>query len=227
MTNNQKDMDKKEIREVIARRSALELNDGDVVNLGIGLPTIIPNYVSSDVNVVLQSENGMLGMGAAPAEGEEDPDFVNAGGEYITCKEGASSFDSSVSFGIIRGGHVDVTILGALQVDEKGNLANWIIPGKKTPGMGGAMDLIVGAKRVILAMEHTARGNHKIMKECNLPLTAAGQVDMIITEMGVMEIVPEGILLKEYNPLFTLEQIQEATDAKLIIAEDLIEMKAV
>ncbi|MCT4604051.1 MAG: 3-oxoacid CoA-transferase subunit B [Marinifilum sp.] len=220
-------MDKKEIREIIAKRAALELNDGDVVNLGIGLPTIIPNYVSADVNVTLQSENGMLGMGAAPAEGEEDPDFVNAGGGYITCKEGASSFDSSVSFGIIRGGHVDVTILGALQVDEQGNLANWIIPGRLTPGMGGAMDLIVGAKRVILAMEHTAKGRHKILKECNLPLTAAGQVNLIITEMGVMEVLPEGIVLKEYNPLFSLEQIQEATDAKLIIAEDLIEMKVV
>jgi acetate CoA/acetoacetate CoA-transferase beta subunit len=218
-------MDKNEIREVIARRAALELHDGDVVNLGIGLPTIIPNYVSADVNVILQSENGLLGMDVAPAEGEEDPDFVNAGGGFITYKKGASSFDSAVSFGIIRGGHVDVTILGALQVDEKGNLANWIIPGKKTPGMGGAMDLVVGAKRVILAMEHTARGNHKIMTHCNLPLTAAGQVNMIITEMGVMELIPEGILLKEYNPLFSLEQIQEATEAKLIIAEDLIEMR--
>ncbi len=218
-------MDKNEIREVIAKRAALELHDGDVVNLGIGLPTIIPNYVPENVNVILQSENGLLGMGAAPVEGEEDPDFVNAGGGFITCKKGASSFDSSVSFGIIRGGHVDVTILGALQVDEHGNLANWIIPGKMTPGMGGAMDLIVGAKRVILAMEHTARGSHKIMKDCNLPLTAAGQVNMIITEMGVMDIVPEGILLKEINPLFTIEQIQEATDAKLIIAEDLIEMR--
>jgi len=218
-------MDKNEIREIIARRAALELHDGDVVNLGIGLPTIIPNYVPEDVNVILQSENGLLGMGAAPADGEEDPDFINAGGGFITCKEGASSFDSSVSFGIIRGGHVDVTILGALQVDEKGNLANWIIPGKKTPGMGGAMDLIVGAKRVILAMEHTARGSHKIMEKCSLPLTAAGQVNLIITEMGVMEIVPEGILLKEINPLFTIEQIREATDAKLIIAEDLIEMR--
>ncbi|PKQ61002.1 succinyl-CoA--3-ketoacid-CoA transferase [Labilibaculum filiforme] len=218
-------MDKNEIREVIARRAALELHDGDVVNLGIGLPTIIPNYVPEEVNVILQSENGLLGMGVAPAEGEEDPDFVNAGGGYITCKNGASSFDSSVSFGIIRGGHVDVTILGALQVDEKGNLANWIIPGKKTPGMGGAMDLIVGAKRVILAMEHTARGSHKIMTNCNLPLTAAGQVNMIITEMGVMEIVPEGILLKEINSEFTIEQIQEATEAKLIIATDLIEMR--
>jgi acetate CoA/acetoacetate CoA-transferase beta subunit len=218
-------MDKKEIREIIAKRAALELNDGDVVNLGIGLPTFIPNYVQADVNVVLQSENGLLGMGPTPAEGEEDPDFINAGGAYITCKEGASSFDSSVSFGIIRGGHVDVTFLGALQVDEKGNLANWIIPGKKTPGMGGAMDLLVGAKNVILTMEHTARGNHKIMKECTLPLTAAGQVNLIITEMGVMQVTPEGIVLKEYNPVFTLEQIQEATDAKLIIAEDLIEMK--
>lgn len=218
-------MDKNEIREVIAKRAALELKDGDVVNLGIGLPTIIPNYVSHDVNVILQSENGLLGMGAAPDMGTEDPDFVNAGGGYITCKEGASSFDSSVSFGIIRGGHVDVTILGALQVDEKGNLANWIIPGKMTPGMGGAMDLIVGAKRVILAMEHTAKGSHKIMKECSLPLTAAGQVNMIITEMGVMKIVPEGILLTEINPEFTIEQVQEATDAKLIVAEDLIDMR--
>ena len=218
-------MDKKEIREVIARRAALELHDGDVVNLGIGLPTIIPNYVPENVNVILQSENGLLGMGVAPAEGDEDLDFVNAGGGFITHKKGASSFDSSVSFGIIRGGHVDVTVLGALQVDEKGNLANWIIPGKKTPGMGGAMDLIVGAKRVILAMEHTARGSHKIMTDCTLPLTATSQVNLIITEMGVMDIVPEGILLKEINPLFTIEQIQEATDAKLIIAEDLMEMR--
>jgi acetate CoA/acetoacetate CoA-transferase beta subunit len=218
-------MDKKEIREVIAKRSALELQDGDVVNLGIGLPTFIPNYVPDNVNVILQSENGLLGMGAVPAEGEEDKDFVNAGGGHITYKEGASSFDSAASFAIIRGGHVDVTILGALQVDEKGNLANWMIPGKKTPGMGGAMDLIVGAKRVILSMEHTARGNHKIMTLCNLPLTAAGQVEMIITEMGVMKITPEGILLTEINPMFTVEQVQEATDAKLIIAEDIAEMK--
>lgn len=218
-------MDKREIREVIAKRAALELKDGDVVNLGIGLPTIIPNYVPDNVKVILQSENGLLGMGAAPQEGEEDEDFINAGGGYITSKEGASCFDSATSFGIIRGGHVDVTILGALQVDEKGNLANWMIPGKKTPGMGGAMDLLVGAKRVILSMEHTARGNHKIMKECTLPLTAAGQVDMIITEMGVMKITPEGIVLTEINPVFTLEQIQDATDARLIIPENLMEMR--
>jgi len=220
-------MDKKEIREIIAKRAALELKDGDVVNLGIGLPTLVPNYLSDDIDVILQSENGMLGMGATPAEGEEDPDFINAGGGYITCKQGASSFDSSISFGIIRGGHVDASILGALQVDEKGDLANWMIPGKKTPGMGGAMDLLVGAKHVILAMEHTARGKHKIMKKCNLPLTAAGQVNMIITEMGVMEITPEGIVLTEINPLFTPEQVQEASDAKLIIAENLINMKSI
>ncbi len=218
-------MDKKEIRETIAKRAALELKDGDVVNLGIGLPTSVPNYVSPDVKVTLQSENGLLGMGASPVEGEEDPNFINAGGGYVTYKKGASCFDSATSFGIIRGGHVDVTILGALQVDEKGNLANWNIPGKRTPGMGGAMDLIVGAKRVILAMEHTARGNHKIMKKCSLPLTAATQVDLIITEMGVMEITEQGILLTEYNPCFTLKEIQEATDAKLILSENLIEMR--
>lgn len=217
-------MDKKEIREIIAKRAALELKDGDVVNLGIGLPTIIPNYVKKDVNVILQSENGLLGMAAAPAEGEENKDMVNAGGGYITCTADACSFDSAMSFGIIRGGHVDVTILGALQVDEKGNLANWIIPGKKTPGMGGAMDLLVGAKRVILSMEHTARGSHKIMKECDLPLTAAGQVNMIITEMGVMNIEKEGIVLTELNPIFTIEEVQAATDAKLIISDNLIEM---
>ncbi len=218
-------MDKKEIREVIAKRAALELKDGDVVNLGIGLPTIIPNYVPEGVQVVLQSENGLLGMSAAPEEGKEDKDLVNAGGGYITCTADACSFDSATSFGIIRGGHVDVTILGALQVDEKGNLANWMIPGKKTPGMGGAMDLLVGAKRVILSMEHTARGNHKIMKECNLPLTAAGQVNMIITEMGVMEITSGGIVLTEINPLFSVEDVQAATDAKLIISENLLEMR--
>jgi len=214
-------MDKDQIREVIARRAALELKDGDVVNLGIGLPTLVPNYVAPDVKVILQSENGLLGIGAEPAPGEENPELLNAGGGYITTIPGASTFDSATSFGIIRGGHVDVTILGALQVDEKGNLANWMIPGKKTPGMGGAMDLLVGAKKVILTMEHTAKGAHKIMKECNLPLTAAGQVNLIITEMGVMEITPEGIVLMEINPEFTVEEVQAATDAKLIIPEDI------
>ncbi len=212
-------MNKQQIREIIARRAALELHDGDVVNLGIGLPTLISNYVHEDISVILQSENGLLGMGATPEAGTEDPNFINAGGGYITHTIGASSFDSATSFGIVRGGHVDVTILGALQVDEEGNLANWMIPDKKTIGMGGAMDLIVGAKRVILAMEHTAQSQPKIMKQCTLPLTAKGEVDMIITEMGVMHITPQGIELTEYNPIFTIQQIQEASEATLIISE--------
>ncbi|MCR5555519.1 MAG: 3-oxoacid CoA-transferase subunit B [Bacteroidales bacterium] len=218
-------MDKNQIRETIAKRCALELKDGDVVNLGIGLPTEIPNYLPDNVHVVLQSENGLLGMGPTPEPGHEDPYLNNAGGAPMSALPGAASFDSATSFGIIRGGHVDVTILGALQVDEKGNLANWMIPGKKTPGMGGAMDLIVGAKRVILAMEHTAKGNPKILKSCTLPLTAAGQVNLIVTEMGVMEITPEGIVLKEINPEFTVDQVQAATEATLIIDKNLQPMR--
>ncbi len=214
-------MDKSQIREVIAKRAALEIKSGDVVNLGIGLPTLVPNYLPDNIEVTLQSENGLLGMGPQPAEGEEDKNYINAGGGYVTYTESASTFHSATSFSIIRGSHVDVTILGALEVDEKGNLANWMIPGKKTPGMGGAMDLLVGANRVILAMEHTAKGAHKILKECKLPLTAAGQVNMIITEMGVMEITDNGIVLTEINPMFTVEQVQEATEATLIISENL------
>ncbi len=214
-------MDKNEIRNFIARRAAKELKDGDVVNLGIGLPTAIPNFLPQGVNVILQSENGLIGMGPTPEEGKENPFYTNAGGGFITTTEGASSFDSATSFGIIRGGHVDVSILGAMQVDEQGDLANWMIPGKKTPGMGGAMDLLVGAKKVILAMEHTAKGNPKILKKCTLPLTAKGQVNMIITEMGVMEVTPKGIVLKEINPEFTVEQVQAATEAQLIIDENL------
>lgn len=214
-------MDKNQIREVIARRAALELKDGDVVNLGIGLPTMIPSYLPEGVTVTLQTENGAMGMGVAPAEGKEDRNLINAGGGYITLNPGACTFDSATSFAIIRGGHVNVSVLGALQVDEKGNLANWIIPGKMAPGMGGAMDLVVGAKKVILAMEHTQKGNPKILKECTLPLTAAGQVNLIITEMGVMEITPEGIVLKEINPEFTVEDVQAATEARLIVSPDL------
>ena len=214
-------MDKNQIKEVIAKRAALELHDGDVVNLGIGLPTMVPNYLPEGVSVTLQSENGMIGMGPAPEAGKEDPHFINAGGGFITYMPGAMTFDSATSFGIIRGGHVNVTLLGALEVDEKGNLANWIIPGKKVPGMGGAMDLLVGANKVILTMEHTAKGAPKILKECRLPLTAAGQVNMIITEMGVMEITKEGIVLTEINPEFTVEQVQAATEATLIISKNL------
>ncbi len=218
-------MDKQMIREVIAKRVALEMQNGNVVNLGIGLPTLVPNYLPQNVKVTLQSENGLLGMGPTPKPGEEDKFLLNAGGGFITALPGASSFDSATSFAVIRGGHVDVTVLGALQVDEKGNLANWMIPGKKTPGMGGAMDLLVGSRKVIIAMEHTANGEKKILKSCTLPLTAAGQVNMIITEMGVMEVTPEGILLKEINPEFAVEEVQALTEAELIVAEDLIEMK--
>ena len=214
-------MEKNEMREVIAKRAAKELHDGDVVNLGIGIPTLIPNYLPEGVTVTLQTENGAMGMGPTPEPGQEDKNLINAGGGAITLLPGACTFDSATSFAIIRGGHVNVSFLGALQVDEKGNLANWIIPGKMAPGMGGAMDLVVGAKRVILTMEHTQKGAPKILKECTLPLTAAGQVNMIITEMGVMDITPEGIVLKELHPEFTVEQVQAATEAKLIISPNL------
>jgi len=214
-------MDKNQIREVIARRCAKELKDGFVVNLGIGLPTLIPNYLPEGVTVVLQSENGLLGLGPTPEEGKENKYLVNAGGGYISVLPGGSIFDSSTSFGIIRGGHVDVTILGAMQVDEQGNLANWILPGGKTIGMGGAMDLLVGAKEVILAMEHTAKGKPKILKRCTLPLTAPHEVDMIVTEMGVMKVTPDGIVLSEINPDFTVDQVQQNTEATLIIPSDL------
>ncbi|KAI4469329.1 ketoacid-coenzyme a transferase [Holotrichia oblita] len=214
-------MDKDRIREVIARRAALELRDGDVVNLGIGLPTLVPDYLPAGVHVVLQSENGLLGVGARPAPGDENPELTDAGGGYITAVEGASSFDSATSFGIIRGGHVDATILGALQVDEEGNLANWIIPGKKTPGMGGAMDLLVGARQVIVAMEHTAKGSPKIMKKCTLPLTAAGQVNLIITEMGVMQVTRSGLMLTEINPEFGVADVRAATEADFAVSPEL------
>lgn len=218
-------MDKNQIRETIARRASKELEDGYVVNLGIGLPTLIPNYLDKDVHVTLHSENGLLGLGPKAAPGEENPELTDAGGACITAFPGASLFDSATSFGLVRGSHVDVTILGALQTDEKGNLANWSIPGKKTPGMGGAMDLLAGAKKVILAMEHTAKGNHKILKECTLPLTAPGVVQLIITEMGVMRVTPQGLELIEINPEFTVEQVQENTGCQLIISPDLKPMQ--
>ncbi|HNW21678.1 MAG TPA: 3-oxoacid CoA-transferase subunit B [Bacteroidales bacterium] len=217
-------MDKNQIRETIARRASFELKDGDVVNLGIGLPTQVLKYLSPKVKVIIQSENGCLGMGNPPEPGRENPDLIDAGGGAITLQPGASCFDSSLSFAIIRGGHVDITILGSLQVDEKGNIANWSIPGIKTPGIGGAMDLITGAKKVIVTMEHTAKGEHKILENCTLPLTAAGQVDRIITEMGVMDVTPEGLVLREINSEFTLEEVQKATGCRLIIPKDLKNM---
>lgn len=218
-------MDKYQIREVIARRVAKEFKDGDLVNLGIGLPTEVANYVSSDIEVTLQSENGFVGMGPAPKKGEEIKNLVNAGSQPVTILPGGMYFDSAFSFAIIRGGHLDCTVLGALQVDAKGNLANWMIPGKMVPGMGGAMDLVTGAKRVIVAMEHTAKGAIKIFETCDLPLTAVGVVDTIITEMGVMKVTEQGLKLLELNPVFTLEEIQAVTGCPLIIAEDLAEMK--
>src|SRR5690554_558125 len=217
-------MDKNQTKGFIAKRAAQQLKDGDVVNLGIGLPTMVANYLPEGANIFLQSENGFIGVGPVPLEGHEDMRVVNAGGQCVTILPGGVFFDSATSFGIIRGGHVDMTVLGALQVDEKGNLANWMIPGKMVPGMGGAMDLVTGAKKVVIAMEHTAKGAKKILKECTLPLTAAHQVDYIVTEMGFMEVTKEGIVLREINPEFSVEQVQEATEATLIIPEDLKEM---
>lgn len=214
-----------DIKEIIAARVAKELKDGDVVNLGIGLPTMVANFLPEGVDIILQSENGIMGMGPVPEAGKEDVDIVNAGAQYVTVNAGAMFFDSATSFGIIRGGHVDVTILGALEVDKYGSLANWIIPGKMVPGMGGAMDLVVGAKKVIIAMQHTQKGKHKILDACTLPYTAIHVADMIITEMGVMEITPEGIVLTELHPDYTVEQVQEATQCKLIISSDLKEMR--
>ena len=212
-------MDKAKIKEVIAKRVAQEFHDGDVVNLGIGIPTLATNYLPDGVTVWLEGEDGMVGAG--PAGDVKDPHIFDAGGNPAGLVEGGAFFDSSMSFGLIRGGHVAATVLGALQVDEKGNLANWKIPGKMVPGMGGAMDLVTGADNVILSMEHTQKGNHKILKECTLPLTGVKCVTKIITEMAVIDVVPEGLKLVEYNPEFTIEQIQEATGAPLIIADDL------
>ena len=219
-------MDKDQIREVIAKRVAKELKDGDVVNLGIGLPTQVVNYLSPDVHVVLQSENGLIGMGRTPEPGEENPYYVNAGAGAVLPNTGAACFDSATSFAIIRGGHVDVSVLGALQVDENGDLANWMIPGKIVPGMGGAMDLLIGTRKVILAMEHTAKGQAKIMKKCTLPLTAKGQVNMIVTEMCVIEVNADGLLVTEIHPEFSKEDIIAATEAVLHFSENINPMDA-
>jgi len=212
-------------RELIVRRVAKELRHGDVVNLGIGLPTMVANYLPEDVEVLFQSENGFVGLGPAPAAGQEDPHVVNAGAQPVTILPGGACFCSATSFALIRGGHVDVTVLGALEVDQYGNLANWMIPGKLVPGMGGAMDLTVGAKRVIVAMEHTNKGRPKILPECQLPLTAAREVDLIVTEMSVMEVRPDGLWLIEIAPDVTLEEVQAATAAPFKVAEPLAVMQ--
>ena len=213
-------------KEIIAKRVAKEFENNQLVNLGIGLPTLTANYIEESINVIFQSENGMVGMGRVANEDEVDPYITNAGGQFVTINEEGAFFDSSMSFGLIRGGHVDVTVLGALEVDQHGNLANWIVPGKMVPGMGGAMDLVVGAKKVIVAMLHTVKGKSKILKECTLPLTAKGVVDMIITELAVMEVTKEGLVVKEISEDVTIEELREMTDADLIISDDLVYMQA-
>jgi 3-oxoacid CoA-transferase subunit B len=219
----QKDVEK---RERIVKRIARDLKDGFYVNLGIDMPTLVANYVPEGVEVVLQSENGMLGIGPFPFEGEEDPDLINAGKETITQIPGTAYFSSADSFAMIRGGHIDFSVLGAMEVDEQGNLANWMIPGKMVKGMGGAMDLVAGAKRTVIAMEHTTKeGAPKILKKCTLPLTGAKVVNTIVTEMAYIGVTPQGLVLEEVAPGLTPEDVQKATEARLIISPNVKTMQ--
>ena len=213
-----------EAKEIIARRVALEVHPGKLVNLGIGLPSLVANHLPEGVDVFFQAENGVIGLGARPPEGMEDPNLTDAGGGFVTAVPGAASIDSAMSFGLIRGGHLDMTVLGGLQVDQKGHLANWMVPGKMVPGMGGAMDLVAGAKRVVVAMVHTAKGKPKIVPECSLPLTALRRVSLIVTEMAVIEPTDIGLVLRERGPGVSPDDILAATEAELIVEGAIPEM---
>lgn len=212
---------KEKIREIIARRAAKEFKDGDTVTLGIGLPTAVTAYIPEGVNVIFQSENGILGVGKTLSSEDGNEKIINAGGAYVDVLPGACFYDSQMAFTMMRGGHIDATVLGALQVDQEGSLASWMIPGKFIPGMGGSMDLIVGSKKVIIAMEHTSKGDMKILKKCTLPLTAYKEVDLIITERCVFEVTDKGLVLIEINPMFTVEDIRSTVSAEFIVSKTL------
>ncbi|MCD8378475.1 MAG: 3-oxoacid CoA-transferase subunit B [Candidatus Gastranaerophilales bacterium] len=219
--NVQKELTKEQIHSIIAKRAAKEFKAGDIVTLGIGLPTLVADYVPQELNVVFQSENGLLGLGKSQSGDNIDPRIINAGGGYVEANIGACFYDSPMAFTMMRGGHIDATVLGALQVDEDGSLANWMIPNKFVPGMGGAMDLVVGAKHVVVVMEHLSKGQIKIVKKCDLPLTAYKEVNLIITERCAMKVTENGLLLTEINPMFTVQDIKDTVSADFTVSDEL------